>query len=160
MAASSLNSGDCFVLSLMNEYCIVWLGSGSSAEEQATASTVAAFVNPVVRCCWPSLVVVLRCAWAPGLLRRHVWGGAVPCVRLQEPVVYTEGAEDEGFWDAIGGKSACLDAWRKEPGLPPSMPRPSPLPVTGANPGRLPKPVPPSGSVFVSMLQPSTPRSL
>ena len=64
----SLNSGDCFVLASIPEYCIVWMGSGSSDAEKETASVVAAFVNPV------------------------------------ELVYYHEGAEDEGFWEVLGGK--------------------------------------------------------
>jgi hypothetical protein len=54
--ATSLNSGDCFVLSAIGEYCIIWLGSASSPQEQESAAGVAAFVNPIVRtpaCMWP-----------------------------------------------------------------------------------------------------------
>jgi hypothetical protein len=81
VAASSLNSGDCFVLSLMNEYCIVWLGSGSSAEEQATASTVAAFVNPVVRCfCEPRGALLLAVPCRCSALRMGSWFALATCV--------------------------------------------------------------------------------
>ncbi len=70
MSAASLNSGDCFVLASIGEYCIVWMGSGSSDAEKETAAAVGAFVNNMVRCSSPSdsslaVVSVFACLCFP-----------------------------------------------------------------------------------------------
>ena len=79
VSARSLNSGDCFVLSCAGEYCRVWLGSGSTPEEQAAAATVAAFVNPAVRSLRASTPVrPNRCCPVECTLHRGVCSGWYP----------------------------------------------------------------------------------